>query len=395
MNAKILFVDDDTKVLNGVKRRLHRIYDIYVARSGQEGLRILDHEGPFAVAVADQRMPGMDGLAFLKALMERAPLTARIMLTGNADRKTAIDAVNEGRVFRFLNKPCRMENLSQALDDGIQSYNLLTREKQLLEQTLAGSVKLLIDILAISNPDLFQRISVLRNAAKRFGKQLNAVPEWELDMAVMLSSIGDVMLPPEVRTKLRNGEPLEKVEQELVTSAPEVARDLLLNIPRMRPIAEAIYYKDKGFDGSGFPYDAVKGTDIPLTARILQVLQHVLAPADGSAPNPEVFAKLEKSANLLDPELVEAARECFSRQKPDAEKGRGRVCEVSVSGLLPGDKILDDLKTETGKLALSENHTLTQALIQRIRQFNKLQNLKTPIRVERQYLGNSEGQSAA
>ena len=74
--------------------------------------------GPFAVVVADMRMPGMDGVEFLQHVKEMSPDTVRIMLTGNADMQTAIDAVNKGNIFRFLTKPCPYETMTVAVNAG-------------------------------------------------------------------------------------------------------------------------------------------------------------------------------------------------------------------------------------------------------------------------------------
>lgn len=70
------------------------------------------------------------------------------MLTGNSDQQTAIDAVNEGNIFRFLTKPCPPEMLAGALHAGIRQYQLVTAEKELLEKTLRGSIKVLTDVLS-------------------------------------------------------------------------------------------------------------------------------------------------------------------------------------------------------------------------------------------------------
>src|SRR6184192_4097590 len=105
-------------------------------------------QGPYVVVVADMQMPGMNGVQFLTKAEAFSPDTVRIMLTRNADQKTAADAVNQGHVFRFLNKPCSPEQLAVTLTAGLKQYKLITAERELLESTLNGSVKLLTDILS-------------------------------------------------------------------------------------------------------------------------------------------------------------------------------------------------------------------------------------------------------
>src|SRR5947209_3169648 len=95
----ILFVDDDSNLLAGYQRNLRKGFRIDTAASGPQALTMLTAQGPYAVIVSDMRMPQMDGVQFLSKAKSVSPRSVRIMLTGNADQKTAIEAVNEGYVF--------------------------------------------------------------------------------------------------------------------------------------------------------------------------------------------------------------------------------------------------------------------------------------------------------
>jgi len=118
----ILFVDDELPVLVTLKRRLRTRYRIQTALDGEHAMRVVEEKGPFAAVVTDLRMPGGDGLEFLCALKKRAPSTARIMLTGDHDPRVAIDAVNRGQVFRFLQKPCSAETVAEAIDAAVREH---------------------------------------------------------------------------------------------------------------------------------------------------------------------------------------------------------------------------------------------------------------------------------
>jgi len=107
---KILCVDDEPNVLKAYKRGLRSNFAIDIATSGGEALQFIESRGPYAVIVSDMRMPQMNGIELLNTVKQCAPDTVRIMLTGNADQQTAIDAVNPGEIFRFLNKPCQPED---------------------------------------------------------------------------------------------------------------------------------------------------------------------------------------------------------------------------------------------------------------------------------------------
>src|SRR5579863_9903418 len=141
MNSKALFVDDEPSVLEGYRRILRKDAEVYTADSGQEGLRLLENDGPFAVVVSDMRMPGMDGVCFLRECHTRSPETVRVLLTGYADFQSAINAVNQGRIFRFLTKPCDAEDLRATIANCLEQHRLIHAEKELLEATLIGSME--------------------------------------------------------------------------------------------------------------------------------------------------------------------------------------------------------------------------------------------------------------
>ncbi|MAT69362.1 MAG: hypothetical protein CMJ58_07520 [Planctomycetaceae bacterium] len=121
-SQKVMIVDDERAVVNGLRRLLGTRYDLRTAQSGPEALAALETEGPFALVVTDMMMPKMSGLRLIRQARELAPQTVYIMLTGNQDRETADRARDEGRVFRFLRKPCENATLIEAIEAGLQEY---------------------------------------------------------------------------------------------------------------------------------------------------------------------------------------------------------------------------------------------------------------------------------
>ena len=103
--SRILCVDDDQNILAGFQRNLRKHFALDVASEGGDALRMLKEHGPYAVIVANMRMPGMDGVQLLAEVMRQAPDTIRIMLTGNADQQTAMDAVNKAAFSASLPSP--------------------------------------------------------------------------------------------------------------------------------------------------------------------------------------------------------------------------------------------------------------------------------------------------
>jgi FixJ family two-component response regulator len=131
---KILFVDDEAAVLDGYRRILKEHFEVSTALSGDEGLAALQATGPYAVVISDMRMPGMNGSEFLAQVRSKSPESVRMLLTGHADLDAAIDAVNRGKIFRFLTKPCEKPNLIEAIRGGLEEHRLIAAEKEVLRK---------------------------------------------------------------------------------------------------------------------------------------------------------------------------------------------------------------------------------------------------------------------
>ena len=125
---RILLVDDEARLLSALRRRLSDDFDIKTATSGAEALQIIEGDDAIAVVVADMQMPGMNGVDLLKIVREKAPAIRRIMLTGNADLETAMAAINDGKVMRFLRKPCDAAELKAVLSQGLEEFEFQTSQ---------------------------------------------------------------------------------------------------------------------------------------------------------------------------------------------------------------------------------------------------------------------------
>lgn len=378
---KVLFVDDDMNILASFRRRLGRRFDIATVAGGEQGLELLEQDGPVAVVVSDQRMPGMDGIEFLGEVKKRTPDTVRIMLTGNTDLKTAVGAVNEGSIFRFCTKPCPPEELAAAIEAGLRQYDLVTAERDLLERTLAGSVKVLVDVLSLVDPEAFRKTQVLRKWAREVVRRMKLSNAWEIDIAAMLSPLGLITIPPEIIAKVRAGEKLSKLDNEIYSRAPEIGRNLVCNIPRMKNLGEMIYYQNKGFDGSGFPGDWVAGKDIPIGARILKILIDLATVSE--APDAAAFKALDEQGSLYDSEILAVVRSCFVDGNGNvAGESAQNVVKVPVVDLKPGCRLVSNIETEDGKLVLAAGNDISLAQIELLRNMQKVRRIKEPIYIE-------------
>ncbi len=111
---RVLFVDDEPRVTSALKAIFRREYDISIANSGAQALELLS-QSKFDVIVSDQRMPGMLGNELLSEVSKKYPQTMRILLTGFMDKKAIVDSINEGEIYRFINKPWRNEEMREVV----------------------------------------------------------------------------------------------------------------------------------------------------------------------------------------------------------------------------------------------------------------------------------------
>ena len=154
---KVLFVDDEPRVLSALRRRLFGRFPMETASGPTEALKLLESTSGIAVIVADMRMPEMSGVELLSRVRARWPEIRRIMLTGNTDQETAIAAVNSGKVFRFFNKPVDAELLADAIEAAIEEYRFATDSKaelQRLEVMAASGDQTRRSFLAMMNHEL-------------------------------------------------------------------------------------------------------------------------------------------------------------------------------------------------------------------------------------------------
>jgi response regulator RpfG family c-di-GMP phosphodiesterase len=375
MKRRILFVDDDPNILSAFQRQLRKHYLVVTSPGGKEGLEAIEGGEPFAVVVSDLRMPEMDGIQFLTRVRKIAPDSVRMMLTGNADLQAAIEAVNEGNIFRLLTKPCAQEALIASLDSGIRQYRLITAERELLERTLSGSIKVLWEVLSLVNPEAFGRASRITRYVKDIARRLQVRDLWVVETAATLSQIGYIILPEGVLKKLYDGEKLAPDEAQLFNMHPFVASDLIANIPRMETVAEIISYQEKHFDGSGIPTDSRSGEDIPLGSRIIKaVLDFDTLEANGYSKS-KATLKLRSRAGWYDPKVLTAFESVLGIE------AQYEVLSVRVAQLLDNMILARDVVTVDGRLLIARGHQVTRTLREHLRYFAQRPGIREPITV--------------
>jgi response regulator RpfG family c-di-GMP phosphodiesterase len=382
MNAKILLVDDERNVLTAYERILRSKFEIETAEGGEAALAKFANGGVYAVVVADRQMPGMDGVQLLGKIRGLSPDTVRMMLTGNADMESVIRLVNESNIFRFLTKPCPTALLLKALEDAQRLYHLVVAERELLNKTLDGSIKLLTDILSMVDSPAFGQSQSLREAITAATARLGLENAWEIQLAAMLAPIGNVTVPPETLVRSRSGQPLSAAEQHMLAHRPETAARLLENIPRLEGVARVVRYQNKAFDGSGFPQDAVTGDGIPVGARLLKIILDFMELQRGGVPQAAAFETMKGRNGLYDPALLAVMLQSFEGKASGPVRAARLSMAVTVRELAKGMVLRSNVETKDGTLLLRAGNEVNEMTLEKIINFDSVVGIKEPIMVE-------------
>ncbi len=379
MKEKILFLDDEDNLLAAVRRAFRGRFDLHFAHSPDVALSLLEKEGPFAVVVSDMRMPGMDGIEFLKVVKERSPNSVRIMMTGNSDQQTATDAINDGQVFRFLNKPCSTESIEKVIIEALGHYRILTFERTLLEETLQGSVSLLSDILSLTAPELFFQASDIQPLVESIALKLAPEEVLQVKLASLFSDIAVVVVPPELLIKAREGASLSADESHALYYSLDLSRSLLSRIPRLQRVAELIFYQYKNFDGSGEPRN-LDVKEVPVGSRIIRTCKDYMHLKKTGLSTVECFKTLTLRKGTYDPIILKCLAEIVLKQGLETQTQRN-LKRVGATGFEPNQRLEEALYTVNGLLLFAAGTTLTELSIRRILNHAKITGIQDKVLV--------------
>ena len=287
-DSKVLFVDDEENILTSCQRLLRKeSFEVLTCSNPEEALKLFDQH-TFAVVVSDHRMPQMEGTVFLAKVRELAPATIRLILTGYADMKSAVDAINKGAVARFLTKPWNDDDLRMNVRQAVNQYELISENRRLqeltvqqnkeleslnqnleqkvaertaevvqlnqsLEKSLLGTVQVLAEATEIHSPVIGNHARRVTILAEAMGRQLGLSDRqlFDLKIAASLHEIGILGISQEV---------LDKPESQRSVSEIAQFRRHMLNgeriikgVPYLENVARTIRHYKESFDGSGLP----------------------------------------------------------------------------------------------------------------------------------------------
>lgn len=372
---RILFVDDDTNILMGFQRTLRKEYAVETAIGPLEGLRAINDKGPFAVVVADLRMPKMNGVEFLTRVKDLFPDSVRIMLTGHGDLSVAMEAINSGNVFRFLLKPSSPGEMNNALQAGVEQYRLITSEKEIMQKTVTGIIDVLTDVLGFTNEVAMGRARRIMRFVRDIAVLLGETDVWFYETGAMLSQVGCVILPDSILKKMETGEKLEGEELQLFNQHPFMAFDLINKIPRLEGLAKMIAYQEKHYNGEGIPVDNIRKDEIPLGARLLKVaIDYDLLITRNLSPKNSLL-KMIKRKGRYDPKVMRAFIELLQFEDQFTFQ------KIKLNELLPYMIAGEEIYSLNGMLLLQKGNEFTLNQIERLKNLDKTHGVKQPISV--------------
>ncbi|WP_205073987.1 HD domain-containing phosphohydrolase [Parvibium lacunae] len=412
---RLLLIDDEVGITNALRRlfRPHG-YQIEVAESGEAGIALC-REKEFDLVISDMRMPGLDGAQTLETIRALQPHCIRLLLTGYADMRATIDAINRGKIYRYISKPWddeevlailreafefksmadenrRLQALTQAQNHALQSlndeleqrvqdrtkelqqtYSFLDLAHQHLQTTFAHAVRTFANLIELRSPLMAghsKRVADLaQGIALRMG--LNEAECRTIFFAGLLHDIGKIGLPDHLMIK-----PITTMQsEELKQIAKHVTKGeaALMSLEELRPAAQLIRLHHERYDGQGYP-DNLAGEGIPLGARILAVAEDfdelqmgLISPKKLSAEDARDFIHAHKGKRY-DPRVVDYLSQEHAAQKQAIQRP---VRTLSTDALRAGMVLAQDLISHSGILLLAKDFKLDNDLIRQLASFER------------------------
>jgi hypothetical protein len=298
-----------------------------------------------------------------------------MMLAGQADLTSAIAALNEGQIFRFVTKPWQPPALLAAVDAAVTQHRHITTERALLEQTLSGSIKLLTDVLALTSPVAFARATRIKELVVATAEKLQLDTSGQIEAAAVLSQIGWITIPEDIAEKVHCGKPLVEAEQAMLDRLPVVAEQLLAHFPRLETV-RAIIGKQR--NPTRLSEAAASDPQTQVVARGAQILR---AAIDFDELDRQGLGKsgaldiLHGRTGHFEPEVLDALA-----TGSGVERSLDVMREVLLRKVHEGMIFAEDVKLTNGTLLVARGHEVTAGFAERARNFRP-GTVREPVRV--------------
>jgi len=383
--GNILIVDDTPENLQLLFQLLkERGYKVRPVSCSTLALDVARKARPDLILL-DINMPELDGFELCR-LFKADPALKEIpviFISAMSDSLDKVKAFGVGGVD-YITKPFQTDEVEARVKTHVTLYQQQRVERELLENTLNGSFKLLTEILFATDPQSFARTRRLRELTKIVVEKLSLGNLWEYELSAMLSAIGFVTIPPAVINRAQQGLGLSPFENTLFESVPLMGSRLLANIPRLEAVSLNILYQNKNFDGSGFPDDDICGENIPKVSRIMKILGDFIKMEERKIPASSIFASMCRTTDLYDTSLVEMIAPCLGVR--DLAKSQGpfyKYMVVTIDQLMENDILSTNILTSNGVLFINEGTIVTSFLLLKLQNYAELMDVSTSIKVRR------------
>lgn len=309
---KILLVDDEEDNLALLYRTLRHDFDIIKTTSPIEALKFLT-QGPVDVIISDHKMPEMDGSEFLKRSCEIAPNCVRLLVTAYSDTNILIDAINYGKVYRYIKKPWEPTELLMIIKTAVEYYQLKKENDKLiydLKELFSGTINAIIEALDAKDSFTLGRSRRVTFLALKMVKYFNLPPEeaGKLELAGLLHDIGMIGVSEDIlnKTGILTPEEFESIKKH-VNHGVKILED----IKQLKEVVEIIKFHHERYDGTGYPL-GLKGEETPLNAKIISIADAYDSMVSkrsyrGELSHQEAMDRIkEQSGKQFDPMIVQA-----------------------------------------------------------------------------------------
>jgi len=391
--TRVLVVEDEAVSALALTRRLAKLgYEIAgVADSSQQALVMALATKPTLVLMDIAIQGTMDGVDTATELLRQMDIPI-IFLTAHSDTAT-IERAKGVSPHGYLLKPFEVRDISIAIEMAVHRHRSETRarllrqaamendeqrrlmaaEHTLLEDTLQGSIKALVEVLSLTNPAAFGRAMRVKGLVSELAHAVGMEERWQVEVAAMLSRVGYVTLPPEVVEKLDQGQPLKVAETGMVERLPAVTDKLLANIPRLE-VVRAILASHFRVARPPAKYSAADEAIITRGARLLFLVTDFDALEAKGIAAPAAVSTLRGRAINYDPALLEAL--VTIRGNLTQEDLR----ELRLRELRPGMVLAEDLRMVSGVLFVGRGYVVTETFVERCKNF-RAGLVREPVRV--------------
>lgn len=309
---KVLLVDDEEDNLALLYRTLRQDFYILKTTSPLEALEILE-ENPVEVIISDHKMEEMDGVEFLRRSYDVNPDSIRLLVTAYSDSAILIDAINLGKVYRYIKKPWEPSELLMVVQSAVEYHQLKKENDRLitdLKELFAGTVNAIIEALDAKDSFTLGKSRRVTFLALKMVKYFNLPMEQmsKLELAGLLHDIGMIGVPEDILNKT---ETLTQEEFESIKKHVGHGVKILEDIKQLKDVVEIIKYHHERFDGSGYPY-GLKGDEISLNAQIIAIADAYTSMVSmrsyrSDLPHEEAMKRIEEqSGGQFNPIVVQA-----------------------------------------------------------------------------------------